>query len=519
VQVTPQNVGTTGLPIGSVTCAANLNTALLAKTNPLAAANAFVPGAAAGCQPLDIFGIGVASQAAIGYVTGQSIGGRESQTMSLFENVAAGHIEGELPIGTAAGPVAMAVGLVYRNESGINFNCGINCTDVNFNVGNFASFGPAGYNIKEASAEFNAPLLKDQVVRNLSVDAAYRVSDYSTSGEVQTYKFGVVSQVVDAVRLRASYSYDIRAPNLSELFAEPLPVLTDITNPRTGLSTSFYSLTEGNLKLLPEIGETRSLGFVLTPVQGLTTSLDWYYILIKHAINEGLSASTEIAQCAAGVSSFCELITWGHYPGAGGCVGPTLDSCASTILAAVATPPVNSDRETTSGLDFNADYRFPLGAGALDFNSVMNYMFSQHYQSIGVNCDAAGGLSFDEYFYCPIDGVPKFRGTVAAVYTTGPWLATLQNRMIGAAHLVENWQSGVQVDDNDVPFIDYWDVRLSFRFDVGVTLYGAVDNITNKTMPTIPATPVSITDFDSPYRDDIYDGFGRVWRLGLRAKF
>jgi hypothetical protein len=63
--------------------------------------------------------------------------------------------------------------------------------------------------------------------------------------------------------------------------------------------------------------------------------------------------------------------------------------------------------------------------------------------------------------------------------------------MIGAAHLVENWQSGIQVDDNDVPFIDHWDARLSYKFDIGVTLYGAVDNVT----------------------------FGRVWRVGLRARF
>ena len=82
--------------------------------------------------------------------------------MTLKEDVASAKVQGELPIGLSAGPIAAAAGLVYRSEWGQTINCGYNCNNVLYNLGNFAEFGPASYNIKEGSAEINVPILKDQ---------------------------------------------------------------------------------------------------------------------------------------------------------------------------------------------------------------------------------------------------------------------------------------------------------------------------------------------------------------------
>ena len=78
------------------------------------------------------------------------------------------------------------------------------------------------------------------MVRSASLDLAARISNYSTSGTVATYKFGLVSQLTDVVRFRGSYSKDIRAPNLFELFSNPLPILTNGTDPRTGQAVAFF---------------------------------------------------------------------------------------------------------------------------------------------------------------------------------------------------------------------------------------------------------------------------------------
>ena len=493
-------------PGGVPTCRVNVD--------PTAA----VPGAYPGCVPINIFGEGVASQQAIDYVNGPTRNGQDFQTSTIRETVAAGSIQGKLPWGLSAGQIALAAGVSYRSERGKQINCGVNCDQVNFSLMNFARFGPAGYNIKEGYGELNIPVLKDSFVRDLSLDIAGRISDYSNSGSVTTYKFGVVSQLVDAVRFRASYSYDIRAPDLFELFSSPTPIGSATTDPRTGQSVNFYGTTEGNPKLKPEYGETKTFGFVFTPLQGMNVAIDYYHLLIGKAINEGFGSSSTIAQCVAGDATFCERLIFGSYPN--GCSGPTLNSCPPGPLAAVISSPVNFDRETTSGIDFNADYRFHVGDDLVDINSALNYVFAQRYFSLGVACDVANSLGWDAGFItCPAGlGTPKLRGNLALSYNEGGWLATVQERVVGKAHLNTAWENGVNVDNNDIPAYFYTDVRLNYRFDNGLMIYGAVDNVTDKIMPIIPGSPVVMTIFDAPYRDDVYDGFGRVWRAGVRWK-
>ena len=70
----------------------------------------------------------------------------------------------------------------------------------------------------EGFLEVEAPILKDNIVQSLDFNAAGRLTSYSTSGLVETYKLGLTSQVNDDIRLRTTWSLDIRAPNLSELF-------------------------------------------------------------------------------------------------------------------------------------------------------------------------------------------------------------------------------------------------------------------------------------------------------------
>lgn len=494
-----------GLAPGTITCASNL----LPRSSPYFTSN---------CAPLNIFGSGpgVASQAAMQYINAVARAGGDADHANLVQNVAAVNIQGKLPVGTPAGPVAMAAGLVYRNEFGIQVNCGVNCSDVNFPYGNYANF-LGSYNVKEGSVELNAPLLKDQGVKDLSLDAAYRAIDYSTSGFVQTYKFGVVSQLTDMVRLRASYSRDIRAGDMFELFGQPQPIGQDNIDPRTGQSVPSFVVAEGNKNVQPEDAETRTVGIILTPVQGLQTSLDWYYIRIKNVINEGLPP-TEITQlCLQGNGAFCNDFIYGN--SLNGCRG--LSCPLSEQLYGVISQAVNSDWETESGIDFLADYRIPFMAGALDFNTTENYVFALRYSSVGSTCDPENGVSYDQGSYpaCVPGGAPKFRGNVAVSYSQGGWLGTVQARMIGAAHLVSNWTTGVQVDNNDIAFQTYVDLRASYSFANGVQLYGAVDNTFNRLAPVVPASTFSwVTLYESPFRDDIYDGYGRVWRLGFRYK-
>jgi outer membrane receptor protein involved in Fe transport len=504
-----------GFAPGTITCLSNLL--------PIGAPGESGPSSVGGiCSPLNIFGSGpgVASPEAVQYIAGIARAGGDTEHTNIYQDVVSASAQGKLPVGTPAGPVALAAGLVYRREEGVSVNCGINCDNAIFDAGNFSSFAGV-YSVREGSLELNAPLLKNQGVKDLNIDAAYRGIDYSTSGFVQTYKFGVVSQIVDAVRVRASYSKDIRAGNLQEEFQTPATEGGGIFNPRTGtIYTSGYSVSEGNKDIQPENAETRTAGFVFTPFQGLTSSLDWYDIRIKDVIST-VGGRQVTGLCEAGYSVFCLDLVWGKYPG--GCTGPSINSCPITDpLVAIINRVQNIDSADTAGLDFLTDYRMQFMAGALDFNADYNYVFHYDTTHLGTTCDTANGLGPDQGSYpgCGFGGGnPKFRGTLAVSYTQGGWLGTVQTRMIGATHLVTQWINMNEVDSNDIPFYTYVDLRLTYSFGNGIQLYGAIDNIGDRIDPVFAPSGYSGYDFYlSPLRDEIYDGYGRVWRLGLRAR-
>ena len=74
------------------------------------------------------------------------------------------------------------------------------------------------FNVIEGFAELDIPIIKNGIVQSLDGNMAGRMTSYSTSGLVETWKLGLTSQINDDVRLRFTMSYDIRAPNLGELF-------------------------------------------------------------------------------------------------------------------------------------------------------------------------------------------------------------------------------------------------------------------------------------------------------------
>ena len=101
VTVTAANVGTSGLPIGSIQCRCTLT----APTN--------------GCQPLDIFGQGVASDAALNYIQpgrGGNLAVMDQSHYHLQQEVVAASMQGTLPWELPAGKVAVAFGAEYRME-------------------------------------------------------------------------------------------------------------------------------------------------------------------------------------------------------------------------------------------------------------------------------------------------------------------------------------------------------------------------------------------------------------------
>src|SRR5262245_58312927 len=114
-----------------------------------------------------------------------------------------------------------------------------------------------------------------ELVNALAITGAARWTDYSTSGTVWTWKLGGSYEPIPDVRFRVTRSRDIRAPTLFELFAgRTQGAIGGQLDPHTGvLPSNVVQYGGGNAALVPEVGNTLTVGVVLEPaelVPGLT---------------------------------------------------------------------------------------------------------------------------------------------------------------------------------------------------------------------------------------------------------
>ena len=457
-----------------------------------------------GCVPLNLFGVGSPSAAAIHYVTGDSV-----KNLTIKQSVVAFNISGDLGehLRLAAGPIGVATGLEYRHESADQTVDALSPQITDFTgvrgapgsrqgrQGSFNFFNPlplAGhYDIKEAYAELGVPVLNNRpFFHALNLDAAARYADYSQSGGVTTWKVGVNWQINSDVRLRLTKSEDIRGPNILELFDSG----TQGSNNQVyqGKTTPALVLASGNSNLNPETARTLTYGVVYQPsyVPGLQMSLDYYDITINDAIGQRTAQQT-IDQCAAGNQSLCSLIT----------VTPQ-----GTLI--IYTPSLNLSVQKVAGYDFEAAYTKPLAGGRLSLRLLANHETIAYTQAPGSPPIPTLGEST----------TPSWRGNFQAGYQMDRWSGFVQERYIGHAVFNATYIEGVDTSNNTVPSIAYTDVTGTYAFGRKggqQLLFLTVNNVFDKVPPVVTSNP---TTFSTP-TSLAYDRIGRYFTAGVRFRF
>ena len=152
----------------------------------------------------------------------------------------------------------------------------------------------------ELFGETEVPILKNLPgAQALDGNFAVRYTDYSNGGGVTTWKTGLTDQVTDGFRLRTAYSYDVRAPNLVELFSPPSSGFSSIADPlNNNVRQSFTPVTVGNPNLKPEDSHTFTFGGVFQPsfLPGFYASIDYWNIRLTNEITP-IGAGTIVNQC------------------------------------------------------------------------------------------------------------------------------------------------------------------------------------------------------------------------------
>jgi iron complex outermembrane recepter protein len=499
VTVTAANAGKTGFVPGTIACRSTL-------TNPTN-----------GCSPLDVMGTGVGSVAGLNYIEDHN----DFYRTNIEQDTAGASMQGVLPwdlIG--AGAPSTAFGVEYRKEAAVATSDPLGQAGL-LGGGNLEPVR-GQFNVIEGFTELDIPIIKNGIVESLDGNMAGRMTSYSTSGLVETWKLGLTSQINDDVRLRFTMSYDIRAPNLGELFNTITASGGQVDYKTQNNVTSALSFAAGNPNLIPEKSTTYSGGIVLTPhwVPGLTMSFDWYSISVKGII---------VAPSTTQERSFCLANT--PTPAGGNYCTDWIYSPALATPGSAANPnglnfvysyPFNNGFLTTSGLDFVADYAMDFMGGNLAWHLLGNYNDEETESVFGVTnangtpttFDFAGSMSGASQFA----GVPKTHMTLSATYTEGPWSGTVQSRYIGTAKLVNGWTSGVQVDDNRVAQIAYLDLRGTYRWNDNIQFYLSIDNVFDTPPPVTVSYNVS-TNGVSTTNSSVYDTLGRMWHTGVRFSF
>jgi outer membrane receptor protein involved in Fe transport len=509
------------------------------------------------CAPLNPFGRGNMSQAAIDWVTGTDPGQRIdtplyfTQTgygLGLSDSYVSGEakivyaeieeevidfsMNGEIFEDRRAGAISVAFGAGWREDTMYQVVRSSVEPDGNMDTGRYVAAndpalgirGQAGGDVNNTVAiqyskvpnikgkmdvteyfgEVFVPLLANN---KLDMSLAARHADYFGSGGVWAHKFGLASQITESFRLRATRSHDVRAGTLADRY-DQTGGAASVTDPfNSGVQWNIFQAGGGDPNIRPEEADTNTLGFVYQPgwAEGLSVSTDWYEVSLVDAISS-LTSQQVVDQCFAGDQDLCSRI---HR------LDPSDSTSAINLVQATVR---NVAKATVSGVDFEIGYNRSVdwfgGGETVGVRLIASHLTensTQGFQSPVI--DRAGQLFLFEF--------PKDKIVANVNYNRGAFGAFLQARRVDSGLRDVLQVEGVNIDDNTIDAVTYLDLNLRYDMEVGDStwqFYGSVNNLTDEDPPVVPNFGffgATATQTNA----GLHDLLGRRYTFGARISF
>jgi outer membrane receptor protein involved in Fe transport len=471
-----------------------------------------------GCVPLNPFGPNSDSAAAVNYFT---------KTGEVSYNFNMEDISASIA-GTAfnnwAGPVNVAVSTEYRVldwfiNSNVLSTDTVDCTGISIcsTTGLWSAptsrLAPVSQKVWEGAVEVDFPLLADvPFAKSLNLNGAARYTHYNTSGVAVTWKGGLDWHVNDELKFRGTLSRDIRAPNMTELFAAPTTVQIPtqdllIVGQPTNVTPNVFG---GNPNLKPEVALTYTAGVVYRPnwFPGFSISLDAYRIRVKDALTS-VSGSNRVFQqiCydSKGTSPYCQLQVrpLGNYT----------DTSAANAATKWLNASVNIAQQVTYGLDIEANYVGTMFSRPFAWRTLVSYQPMIRYEQAGVTTINMSGVAFNSN---NTPGAPEVR------IFSSLHFSPVENVSVD---VTERWRSNLKFGPDGtgtfltgkVPSVAYTNLTLTFKAGQAEFFLNS-SNLFNKQPPAVASTGQSgqVGNAGGFVVGD--DPVGRTFTAGVRVK-
>ncbi len=353
---------------------------------------------AAGCVPLNLFGIGSITPEAADWIRVNPI---INPTVELLNVV--GYTTGDL-FEMPAGTVGAVFGFEWRRDSmNLRVSDGPRYGGITFNL---VPPIKGDFDVAELFTEMSFPLAD-----RLTADVSLRVADYSMENidTVFSHTAGLVWQPVDGYILRANFARAQRAPDITELLSprrgdydnfddicadvsatstekghdncrlEPAIAAAIAADPLNFVfedENSGYGPAIGNPNLFEETADTFTVGFSIAPdfLEGFRLAVDYYDITIADAIIE-MENSEIMKQCYASSVTFGQPNIF--------CDDITRDSDGQIVE--ILNRQLNLNEQSTSGYDVALDYVF-------DTESMGEFQLITHYTHISKHEEKFDGI-------------------------------------------------------------------------------------------------------------------------------
>lgn len=496
---------------------------------------------AGGFNPFGIVNSTNISPACLAYMTTTA----HSQE-KLTQNIVQGSVTGSL-FDLPAGPVKLAVLADARRNTYVYApDTSLAAQDIEAVIAAAPAHG--NINVKEGAVQVDVPLLADlPFAQSLNLGAAYRRSDYNTSGGVNAYEADLKWRPVDSLLIRGGYQRAVRAPNIGELFAAAQGVQVpfgtppatigdpcDIRSPaRTGAggasvrqlcmtqgipasvidsyifpTTAVAGVQSGNPNLSPETANTYNAGFQWMSnsdsalFSTMTASVDYYNIDISNVISV-VPGLTTLSKCYNLDGS-----NPGYAPGNVFC--DLLHRDSNGQLQLVETPYLNLGSLKTDGVDLQFNWAPSLSSlgmsnasGALFLSSYVSYAHSFKIQTLpgSANQEFINTISVG-------NAHPRWKAMTTLGYRNQDLTVGVRWHYLGAMQDVTSVTTPKSPAPG-TPTYNTYDLYGTYWLGDNFQIRAGINDLTNKGAVTVSSSQWS-TD------PSLYNPVGRTYYVGLK---